>query len=135
MNLLGGVFQSLLVGACLLSPMLCFLSLAASLRLLPPFLRFLHGCLRVLLILSFRLYRLLLQWVSDTVKVDLLQGWRRLAATTLVSTVVGLTLILVAGWNVEWWSFGICVLHGLCIGLVWREIETPGGVQLGVKLE
>jgi len=133
--ILGGVIQNLCIGVCLLSPVVFFFSAAAFLRVLPPFLRSLHRCLRVLLILSYRLYRLILNALASLVGIELAQGWLRVVITIALSAVITIGLHQVAGWPWQWWSLGLGVLHGLCVGLVWDEIDKPGGVQVGVTLE
>jgi hypothetical protein len=133
--ILGGVLQNLCIGLCLLSPVVFFFSAAAFLRVLPPFFRFLHRCLRVLLIVSYRLYRWVLLGMSSLVGMELAQGWLRVLVTTIFSTLVGLGTHALAHWSLSWWSLGLFLLHGLCVGLIWDEIEKPGGVQVGVTLE
>ncbi len=135
MAILGGVLENLCIGACLLSPVAFFFSGAAFLRVLPPFFRFLHRCLRVLLIVSYRLYRLILNALTSWSGIELAQGWLRVLVTTVCSTLLGLGVHSLAHWSLQWWSLGMFVLHGLSVGLVWDEIEKPGGVQMGVTLE
>jgi hypothetical protein len=67
--------------------------------------------------------------------VELARGWRRIVITTVLSTIIGIGILSVAGWPHSWWSLGLGVVHGLCVGLAWDEIEKPGGVQVGVTLE
>lgn len=134
-GIVGTLLQNVILGMCLVSPVVFFFSLAAFLGLLPAFLRFMHGALRVTLILSYRLYQLVLAGVTSLTGVDIVQGWLRVVASTILSTVIGIAIHLVAEWPLWWWSVGLCVLHGLCVGLAWDEIERPGGVQVGVRLQ
>jgi len=128
-----------LVGTCLVSSSLVLLSIAALLRLLPQFLNLIRLLLRGLLILSFRFYHLLLTRLAPVIEerlnITILTGHLRLIASLLLSLILGLLLLLLIGSPVTGWSVGLSLLHGLAVGLAWDEIEKPGGLQLGVKIE
>lgn len=127
------------LGVCLGSASLTLLALAALLRATPWLLHLLRRGLRGLLILSFRLYRLLLSplapMVREMAQVDITIGVGRVVACILLSLLFGLALVLLVGQPVTGWSVGLSLAHGLALGLAWEEIESPGGLQLGVKVE
>lgn len=128
-----------LLGACLFSLSLLFFSLAAMLRLLPNFLHLVRLGLRGLLILSFRLYYLLFRRMAAPVKqrlnINILSDHWRVIFSVLFSLVLGLFFLLLTGWPVTGWGIGLTLLHGLCVGLAWDEIENPAGLQLGARHE
>jgi len=136
-NLLMQLSNQILVGACCLSIIATFLSLAALLRLLPALFAVIRLALREILILSFRLYSLVLTrlapFIQQRIGIDVLTGIPRIAATLVLSLVLGLLLLALTRIHITGWSVGLSILHGLAVGLVWNEIEEPGGLRLGVK--
>ena len=137
--MLGLMFRllgSVLAGVCLAALGLILSGLAALLRLLP---RLTRLGLRGFLILSFRLYHLLLTRVAPGVEqhlnVKVLAAPSRVVACFLLSLVLGLSFLLLTNLPVTGWGVGLSLLHGLAVGLAWDEIEKPGGLQLGVKIE
>lgn len=139
MNLLLWVFQRALLGICIFSLIQFFLSLAIVFRLLPVSLRAFRFGLRGLLILSFRLYRLVLRrlapLVNQSLNINLLAGIPRVLSTILLSVFLGTSSFLVIGRDVTGWTVALFLVHGLLVGLTWEEIEAPGGIQLGVRIE
>jgi hypothetical protein len=138
-GVVGSLLTQLLVGACLLSPIVFFLSLAAFLHLLPAFVRFCHWCVRATLILSYRLYALILGWLAPVIRrvtgIDPRVGWPRLGATLLLSAAIGIAILLVTHLPFNGWSATVIVIHGLAVGLAWDEIASPGGLQLGERIQ
>ncbi len=138
-RLLLRLFDRVLVGTCLVSLSLVFLSLAALLRLLPRLLHLIGRCLRGLLILSFRLYRLLLTRIAPPLqrrlRVDILDGPARLIASVVLSLALGALVLVLSRFRVTAWSIVLWLLHGLFVGLAWDEIEEPGGLRLGAKIQ
>lgn len=132
------IFEHALIGACLSSLSLFFFSLVALLRLLPGLLRFIHVCLRSILILSYRLYRLVLMWLDRHVQhrlgLTILSGYLRVIACLVLSLLLGALILLVTDLPFPGWIVGLSVIHGLIVGLAWDELEDPGGLQLGVKM-
>jgi len=128
-----------LVGTCLASMSLVFLSIAALLRLLPQFLKLIRLGLRGFLILSFRFYHLLLTRIAPVIQqclnINVLTVHLRVVASLLLSLILGLVFLFLTSLPVTGWSVGLSVLHGLSVGLAWDEIEKPGGLQLGVKIQ
>ena len=128
-----------LAGTCLASLSLAFLSIAALLRLLPRFLNLIRLGLRGLLILSFRFYHLLLTRMAPIIQqrlnIDILAGHLRVIASLLLSLILGLLFLLLTNLSVTGWGIWLSLLHGLAVGLAWDEIEKPGGLQLGVKIQ
>jgi hypothetical protein len=128
-----------LVGICLASLSLVFFGIAALLRLFPQFLRLLRLGLRGFLILSFRLYHLLLTPVAyifqHFLDIDIFASPIRVIASLLLSMVLGWLFTLLAEVPVVGWEIVLFILHGLFVGLAWDEIGDPAGLQLGVKIE
>jgi hypothetical protein len=137
-GIIARLLANLLVGACLFAPAVFFFSLAALLGLLPVFARFLRICLRALLILSYRLYLIILTLVAPLVErwvgVDPLLGWPRLVATLTLSLIIGMVVLALTPLTATAISLGLIVVHGLAVGLAWDEIAAPGGLQLGARL-
>ena len=138
-NLLVGLSNQLLLGACCFSIILVFLSLAALLRLLPVLLNAIRLGLRAILILSYRLYALVLTRVAPRVEeqlgIDILTGIPRLVATVLLSLVLGLSFVALSHLPLTGWIWVLLVFHGLAVGLAWDEIAQPGGLQLGGRVQ
>ena len=138
-DLLFRTFNQLLIFACCFSVILLFLSLAGLLRLLPALIPYVRRALRWLFVLSFRLYRHVLAWLAPYVEAYLgfsvVAGFPRVVAAVLLSVILGVTFLLLAHWSITAWSVGLCVLHGLVVGVAWDELEESEGLRLGVKAE
>jgi hypothetical protein len=115
-----------------------FFSLASLLGLFPAFARFVRACFRATLILSYRLYALVLRTLAPHIArwlgVDLQLGWPRLVATVLLSLCIGGVILLLTPLTATAISVGLIIAHGLAVGLAWDEIAMPGGLQLGARL-
>jgi len=124
---------------CLFSLAQCFIALALLLRFLPATAKFARFCLRGLLILSFRWYRLLLTQIAPFLKrlvgIDILAGIARVGATILLSLLQGFVLLFLLHWPIAVWNVGLFVLHGLLVGLAWDEMEHPGDLQMGAHIQ
>ncbi len=133
------LISTLIVGSCFLSITLFFLSLAASLRLLPQLLGFLFQLLRWFLILSYRLYAFIVERLADPAyrlfEIDLYAVFARLMITMLFSTSVGLTIHLLTDLPWSLWIIGTCALHGALVGLIWDKFLDPGGLMLGINID
>jgi hypothetical protein len=139
MGLIWRLFERVLVGTCLGSMNLVLLALAGLLRFLPQLFHLARSCLRGILILSFRLYRLIVTRLAPTVwdalGVDVRDGFPRVVACALLSLVLGTILLFLVRGGITGWGVGMCLVHGLAVALAWDEIEAPGGLQLGTKLQ
>jgi hypothetical protein len=128
-----------LVSTCFVSLGLVFLSIVTFLRLLPQLLYWIRVGLRGFLILSFRFYHLLFTRMAPTIQqrldINILIGHWRVVASLLLSLILGLLFLFLIGWSVTRWRVVLALLHGLSVGLAWDEIEKPGGLQLGVKIQ
>src|SRR5688572_6678241 len=115
MHIIFWVVERALVGACIFGLVQFFLSLAALFRLLPLLLRAFRLGLRALLILSFRLYYLILgrlaPMVGRQLGIDILAGIPRVVASVLLSLLFGCLLLLVVGATVTGWGIGLLFLH------------------------
>lgn len=133
------LFEHMLIGVCLTSLSMVFVSLTALLRLLPRSLPLIRRGLRGFLVLSFRFYRLLFTHLAPTIQrwldIDILRGYSRVAAAVVASLVLGLSLICLTNLPINGWGVGLALLHGLTVGSAWDEIESPRGLQLGVEIE
>jgi hypothetical protein len=115
-----------------------FVGVAVLVRLLPALVAGAQAGFQISLILAFRLYRLILKQsapYADSYGLDITSGLGRLGTTTGLSLVLGMGLWLLIGWHVSWLLVGVLGMHGLIVGLAWDEIEKPGGLQMGVKIE
>jgi len=128
-----------LVGTCLFVFAWTIISLVILLRFLPNILSFLLRIVRGTLILSFRLYRAILSYfafpLQSNLHVDVLNGLPRVVATVGLSLSLGVPLFLLTNWTATGLAIVLCILHGLLVGLAWDEIQAPGGLQLGSKIE
>ena len=130
--------STIIVGSCFLSITLFFLSLAASLRLLPKLLEFFFRLLRWFMILSYRLYAYIVERLAEPVyrlfEIDLYAVFARLMIALLLSTSVGLSIHLLVELSWSIWIIAGCALHGALVGLIWDRFLDPGGLMLGVNL-
>lgn len=133
------LFQRAVLGLCIFSLIQFFLSLAIVFRLLPHSLRAFRFALRGLVILSFRLYWLVLRRLAPVINqllgVDIVAGVPRILACIALSVILGTTFVLIVGRGITGWTVALFLVHGLLVGLTWDEIEAPGGIQLGVPIE
>jgi hypothetical protein len=136
-DLLIRLSNQLFLGVCCLSIILVPLSIVALLRLLPTFLRAVRFGVRGILILSFRLYSLVLTRLAPLVQqqtgIDVLNGMARIAATVALSFALGMLFFGLTRAVITGWGVGLLVLHGLSVGLAWDDIAEPDGLRLGVK--
>jgi hypothetical protein len=130
---------NLMTAGCLFSLNMIILVLAGLLRMLPTFLKFLRQAIGMILNLSIRFYNLLLvqaaPLLGQHLGIDILKGLGRVTATMLLSLIFGGFIILVANLPLNWLSLGICMLHGLVVGLAWDGIATINQLNLGDRLE
>lgn len=136
-DLLIRIFNQTLIAACCLSIVLVLISLAGLLRLLPLALPYIRAALRVFLILSVRLYGVMLRHLAPDIRqrlgVDVFSQYPRIAASILLSLSFGLVLIALTQAPVTIWNAGLFVLHGVVVGFVWDGLEEPDDLLLGVN--
>ena len=135
------IFQILsrfLFGSLIFSMIMLVLSVATSIRMFPRLVKLIHRFLRSFLILSYRLYDLILAALQPAIfrwfDTDIFQGNFRLMFCVLFSLIIGVLpmALLDPSWSL--WILVFCVLHGLFIGLAWDDIENPGGIQFGRRV-
>lgn len=133
LSFLGRMFMGIL----LFSLILLFMSLAASLRLLPRLVRGIRQLMRGFLILSYRFYRLtftrLQPLILERLGVDIMSGYARLIMCISFSMIQGILSFMVFDPSTAIWILGFSLVHGLFVGLAWDDIENPGGIRLGVN--
>jgi hypothetical protein len=115
-----------------------FVGMAIIVRLLPTIAAGLLAIFRISLILSFRLDRLMLEQIAPLAAgygVNITRGLGRIGTTIGLSLVIGAGVWWVIGWHMSWLLAVAFAIHGLIVGLAWDEIEKPGGLQMGVKIE
>jgi len=132
------ILSRFLFGSLLFSMMLLFLSVATSIRLFPGLMKLIHQFLRGFLILSYRLYHIILLVIQPAVarwfEADILHGNFRLAFCVFFSAIISLIPITLVGPSWSLWVLSFWILHGLFVGLAWDDIENPGGIQFGMHL-
>jgi hypothetical protein len=130
---------NLLTAGCLFSLNMIILVLAGLLRLLPSFLKFMRQMVGAALSLSIRFYNLLLAQAAPSLGqhlgIDILKGLGRIVATTLLSLTIGLIFILLVHLPFNWLTLGVCLVHGLVVGLAWDGISSAANLNLGDHLE
>ena len=127
-----------LLGISLLAISLIFVILALLIRILPRLLPFLRQGLRMFLLLSFRLYKVILERIAPCVfrsfGVDILNGHWRLAMCILLSLALGLFIPLFSKSPINGWLMGLTALHGLLVAMIWDDVENPEGIHLGARI-
>ena len=74
-------------------------------------------------------------YVERWLGVDPLAGWPRVVAALLLSLTIGGVILALTPLTLSVVTLGLIVAHGLGVGLAWDEIASPGGLQLGVRLQ
>ena len=133
------VFEHIFAGTCLALLSLVLLSSTTLIRAFPRILVFIRSVMRGLLLLSFRLYHMILtrldRFIKPRFRIDLLSGPIRVFACILISLVFGTLFLLLTRLGISGWGIAIVVLHGLIVGLAWDGIKEPGGFQMGTKIQ
>jgi hypothetical protein len=131
--------QTILIVFCVLAYIQFFIILAFALRLLPTLLRLAGQCLRLFLFVSYRFYRMLLTPLARLIRrrsgINVTSGLWRIAATTLLSLVLGLIIMVVTPLTASVLSVSVCLVHGLLVGVIWDDVEHPGALHLGARLQ
>ena len=58
-----------------------------------------------------------------------------MVACILTSLLLGLLVLLVTQLPEMAWIIVPSLLHGLGVGLTWNELEEPGGIQMGTRIQ
>jgi len=128
-----------ILGTCMFTIAWLFLSLGILVRLLPRIWGLFRRVVRGMIILSFRLYFLILTHLAPffdrRLGQNILSGLPRVCATTALSLLLGLPLLMVATGGVPGLGLVLLIIHGASVGLAWDEIHTPGDLQLGAKIQ
>jgi len=126
-----------LVGIFGLFVSLTYLVLTTFINLLPGLLNLLRFLLQVFLRLSYRGYHQILRSISPMIYqhfgYDAFNIPTRAILSLLFSLIIGFPFILLAGMSWVWWILGFSSVHGLIVGIRWEQLESPDGLQLGVK--
>ena len=133
-----GFFAQLIFSMTVFALNMLFISIAGLLRLLPTVLPILGRAALGLLLLSCRLYYLLLTraapLVEQRTKINIVVGLWRLATTLILSLVLGVLILFLAQWPLTLWTVAPLVLHGLFVDFIWDDIPQTGSIQMGVRL-
>jgi hypothetical protein len=131
--------QTILIVFCVVAYIQFFIILAFALRLLPTLLRLAGQCLRLFLFISYRFYRMLLTPLARLIRrrlsINIAAGLWRIAATTLLSLVLGLIIMVMTPLTVSVLSVSACLVHGLLVGVIWDDVEHPGALHLGAQVQ
>jgi hypothetical protein len=116
-----------------------FIILMISLRVMPHLMTALRRLLRSVLILSFRLYYLVFEWLDRYLQpvlgASLLSRRLRIWACLVFSLLIGVMVALLFSMHTIVWCILIALVHGLIVALAWDEILRPDGFTLGVETE
>ena len=98
-----------------------------------------EGLLRRLLRFSYNLYSSLLNWINpyvvESLGINILEGYPRIIATTLLSFGIGYAILSVLHIRLRFWLVAIFVLHGLFVGKQWGQIIAPEDFQMGARID
>lgn len=135
---LGGLLAQLIVTTTIFTMNMLLMSVAGLLRMLPTLLPWLGRVIWAGLILSCRLYSLLLAhlapFIRQQTRINILDGLARFAATLSLSLLAGIAFLFLAQWPITLWTVVPIILHGLFVAFIWDEIPAEGGLRLGTRL-
>ena len=138
MRTITGFFAQLIFSMTVFALNMLFISIAGLLRLLPVALPAVGRAAWGLVILSCRLYYLLLTRIApiiqQRVRINILEGLWRLVVTLGVSLTLGVSGLLLAQLPLTIWTIVPLVLHGLFVDFIWDDIPQTGSIQMGVRL-
>ena len=133
------MFGNLLAVICLFSLNMIILVLAGLLRLLPGFFKAVRRGARFVMVMSSQFYDLLLTQAAPGIDrhlgVDIFKGLGRIAATILLSLVIGVPIFRLLHISLNGLTMGICILHGLIVGLAWDGNSNFEALNLGDTIE
>lgn len=136
---MGGIFTQVCLGAGLLILSLIGLVLAVSLGSLPVILEVIARIIRIIFLVSFRFYKILLTRMDPGLEHVL--GLRpaknptRTILSIVFSTGFGLLICLVFRWPIKLWFLGVTMIHGCFIGLAWEDFFEPQGLYVGEEMK
>ena len=129
-KLIFGVTQSIFKGLYLLILPLILIRLFTKRR---------ESLLRRMLRTSYNLYSSVLNWINPYVMespgIDILEGYPRIMATTLLSFGIGYVILSLLHIRLGFWLAAIFVLHGLFVGKQWGQILAPKDFQMGARID
>ena len=138
MGVLLDAIEYMFAGGCLLAMNFVFMFLFGLLRNLPEILRGARAVLREILILTYRMYRPLLERLEPFgqrhLGIQIATGPLRTLATSLLSLFVLLALLLILRWRITLVPSLLALLHGATVGLLWDELERPDGMRTGERI-
>lgn len=133
-----GIFVALILSAMVFAVSLFFVAVANTLRLLPTLAPILGRIAWGILVLSCRVYYLLLTRLAPFIekhwKIKILNGLWRLGVTLVLSLLAGLLFLLLTGLPIGIWTILPFLLHGLFVDFIWDDIPGWGELQMGVRL-
>lgn len=133
-----GIFVALILSAMVFAVSMFFVAVANTLRLLPTLAPILGRIAWGILVLSCRVYYLLLTrlapFIEQRWKVKILGGLWRLGVTLVLSLFSGLLFLLLTGLPIGIWTVLPFLLHGLFVDFIWDDIPGWGELQMGVRL-
>ena len=133
------MFSGSLIALYIGSAIFLFLSLAILLRLFPGFLSALRRLIWGVMVVSYRLYALVFDLVTQgrfqhhEVNNQFIAG--RMLGCAVLSLLIGSGIILLLQWPLNLIWIGLFILHGVFIGLLWDEIPNADGFRLGERIE
>lgn len=134
------MLRVLALGFCCMSANVLLMSLGVFIRRIPETMAFIQRLSRWGLLVSYRAYRTFINWVAPILHrwtgVDLRSSeLPRMGVTTILSVGLGLGLLALVGLPVSVASAILFGLHGLLVGGLWDELEEPGGIRLGERIQ
>jgi hypothetical protein len=115
------------------------LTFAGIVRMLPAFFRAMRQVLRLVLLLSVRLYRLIFAHIAPFLwrflHINITTGLAKVMADILLSLLFGLLLLVIIPLPITWITLGICGVHGLLVGLAGEETASRDNLNLGEDME
>ena len=130
LKLIFGVTQSIFKGLYLLILPLILIRLFTKRR---------ESLLRRILRTSYHLYSSLLKWINpyvvESLGINILEGYPRIIATTLLSFGIGYAILSVLHIRLRFWLVAIFVLHGLFVGKQWGQIIASEDFQMGARID
>jgi hypothetical protein len=126
----------LILGICAVACLYGVIGPLALIRFLPSLLGLARHLMRLFLVYSFRLYRVVLAWMAVYTKryfrFNPLVGWARLATCVVLSLILTLITLLILRVSINAWLLVPALVHGLLVSLVWDDLSQPGQLQIGV---
>ena len=139
MRFLGSLFAGLIVGIVVFTFSTFVMGIAGVLQLLPRLVPLAAKAVWGVLMVSCRLYYLLLSRLAAPIqsrtRLDILTGLWRLLCTVGLSLAIGTGVLLLLGWTVSMWTGIVCVLHGLFVDFMWSEIPDSGQLYMGTRIQ